>query len=109
MKCNLWREGKQAQCGSSEGPAALSMAWASLWWGLGAGAPPGKGILYVQLDPIESMTSLMTDESRVRGSQELVAAYTIENIDAGTFAQNAGCKFHHLAFSTTAAWVSLQF
>lgn len=36
--------------------------------------------------------SVMTSESRVRGSQEAVATYTIENIDMGTFAQNAGCK-----------------
>ena len=40
--------------------------------------------------------SVMTNESRVRGSQKAAAAYTIENIDPGTFTLNAGCKISAL-------------
>lgn len=35
----------------------------------------------------------MTDESRVRGSQEVVAAYTIENIDTGPLLRTLAANF----------------
>lgn len=107
MKCNLWRGGKQVQW--LRRSAALSLAWASLWCGWGA--PTSKRILYVKLEPIESMTPVMTNESRVRGSQKAGAAYTIENNATvrNLCSGMAGCKISAFGIFNNCCWFSLQF